>query len=197
MGQGSDTVMAQIAGEILNIDAEQIRVIHSDTDVTPYDMGTLGSRSTFHMGTAVKLAAEDANRKIQELARELKMPEGSNVPLAELLRRKYGMQAGNIIGTGSFIPDYEKPNADGQSRKVTPFWGVAAAGAEVEVDTETGQFRITKLVNVSPTSASPSIQRSRQGAALRRGHHAVRLHHHREYEDFRGRPADQRFLRGL
>ena len=50
MGQGSDTVMAQIAAEVLNIDARSIRVIHPDTDVTPYDMGTLGSRSTFHMG---------------------------------------------------------------------------------------------------------------------------------------------------
>src|SRR5690606_34539509 len=53
MGQGSDTVMAQIAAEVLGLNAEDIRVIHPDTDVTPYDMGTLGSRSTFHMGTAV------------------------------------------------------------------------------------------------------------------------------------------------
>src|ERR1039458_4531319 len=109
MGQGSDTVMAQIAAEVLDIDAASIRVIHPDTDVTPYDMGTLGSRSTFHMGTAVRLAAEDAKRKIEELARELGMPVGSNLPLAELLRRKYGMQAGNIIGTGSFIPACRVP----------------------------------------------------------------------------------------
>ena len=40
--------------------AESITVVHSDTDVTPYDMATLGSRSLFHMGNAVKLAAEDA-----------------------------------------------------------------------------------------------------------------------------------------
>src|SRR4029078_475792 len=84
-----------------------------------------------------------------ELRRELGEPEGSNAPLSELLRRKYGMQAGNIIGTGSFIPNYEKHDyAAGQSRKITPFWGVGAAGAEVEVDTETGAFTVTKLVNV-------------------------------------------------
>jgi CO/xanthine dehydrogenase Mo-binding subunit len=170
MGQGSDTVMAQIAAEVLNIDAESIRVIHSDTDVTPYDMGTLGSRSTFHMGTAVRLAAEDAKRKIADLARELGLQEGHNVPLEELFRRKYGMQAGNIIGTGSFIPAYEKPDPKtGQSSNVTPFWGLAATGAEVEVDTETGQFRVTKLVNVADvgTAVNPKlVQVQLSGAAI-------------------------------
>ena len=64
MGQGSDTAMAQIAGEVLHMAAESITVVHSDTDVTPYDMATLGSRSLFHMGNAVKLAAEDALHKL-------------------------------------------------------------------------------------------------------------------------------------
>src|SRR5262249_25365300 len=54
MGQGSDTAMAQMVGEILGIAAEQVRVIPRDTDATPYDMGTLGSRSLFHMGHAVR-----------------------------------------------------------------------------------------------------------------------------------------------
>ena len=60
MGQGSDTAMAQMVGEVLNMPAESVRVVQRDTDVTPYDMGTLGSRSLFHMGHAVRLAAEDA-----------------------------------------------------------------------------------------------------------------------------------------
>ena len=60
MGQGSDTAMAQIVGEVLNVPAESVRVVPRDTDVTPYDMGTLGSRSLFHMGNAVRLAAEEA-----------------------------------------------------------------------------------------------------------------------------------------
>ena len=60
------------------------------------------------------------------------------------------MQAGNIIGTGSFIPNYKKPDPEtGQSNMATPFWGVGASGAEVEVDTETGDFKITKLINVA------------------------------------------------
>ena len=170
MGQGSDTAMAQIAAEVLNLDAAAIRVIHPDTDVTPYDMGTLGSRSTFHMGTAVRLAAEDAKAKIAQLARDLGMPPGSNVPLAELLRRKYGMQAGNIIGTGSFIPDYEKPDTKtGQSTKATPFWGVGASGAEVEIDTETGHITVTRLINVADvgTAINPKlVQQQLSGAGI-------------------------------
>lgn len=170
MGQGSDTVMAQIAAEVLNLDAESIRVIHPDTDVTPYDMGTLGSRSTFHMGTAVHLAAEEAKRKIEELAAELGLPPRSNLQLSELFRRKYGMQAGNIIGTGTFIPDYEKPDANtGQSSKATPFWGVAATGAEVEIDTETGHLTVTKLINVADvgTAINPKlVQAQLSGAAI-------------------------------
>jgi CO/xanthine dehydrogenase Mo-binding subunit len=50
MGQGSDTGMAQLAAEVLNVPTEQVKVVHGNTDVAPYDMGTLGSRSTFHMG---------------------------------------------------------------------------------------------------------------------------------------------------
>ena len=50
MGQGSDTAMAQIVGEVLNISAEDVRVIPRDTDATPYDTGTLGSRARIASG---------------------------------------------------------------------------------------------------------------------------------------------------
>jgi CO/xanthine dehydrogenase Mo-binding subunit len=150
MGQGSDTAMAQMVGEVLNIPAESVRVVQRDTDVTPYDMGTLGSRSLFHMGHAVRLAAEDAKAKIAALAKEVGEPEGSNTPLGELFRKKYGMQAGNIIGTGTYKPDYVPPDpATGLTPNATPFWMVAGAGAEVEVDTETGHVRVTRLITVA------------------------------------------------
>jgi CO/xanthine dehydrogenase Mo-binding subunit len=149
MGQGSDTANAQIVAEVLNIETEKVRVVHPDTDVTPYDMATLGSRSLFHMGNAVRLAAEDAKAKIAALATELGLPEGSNIPVTELFVKKYKMQAGNIIGTGSYIPSYVPFDAQGQTPEATPFWMVGGAGCEVEVDTETGHVRVTKLVNVA------------------------------------------------
>jgi CO/xanthine dehydrogenase Mo-binding subunit len=149
MGQGSDTAMAQMVGEVLNMPAESVRVVPRDTDVTPYDMGTLGSRSLFHMGLAVRLAAEEARAKIGDLRRELGEPEGSNAPLADLFRKKYGMQAGNIVGTGIYKPDYIPPDANGLTTNVTPFWMVAGSGVEIEVDTETGHVRISRLINVA------------------------------------------------
>jgi CO/xanthine dehydrogenase Mo-binding subunit len=149
MGQGSDTALAQIIAEVLGVPIESITVVHPDTDVTPYDMATLGSRSLFHMGNAVKLAAEDARDKLLALARELGLP-AETTPIPDIFRRKYGMQAGNIVGTGSFIPSYQSPDhATGFSENVTPFWMVGATGVEVEVDTETGQVRVTKLINVA------------------------------------------------
>jgi CO/xanthine dehydrogenase Mo-binding subunit len=170
MGQGSDTAMAQIAAEALNVATESVKVVHPDTDVTPYDMGTLGSRSTFHMGNAVKLAAADALVKLQALAAEAGLPAGTNYPPAEIFVKRYGMQAGNVIGTGSYIPTYQSPDkGTGLSANVTPFWMVGGAGAEVEVDTETGHVRITRLVNAADcgTPINPRIAAAQlSGAAI-------------------------------
>ncbi|MEJ2435943.1 MAG: molybdopterin-dependent oxidoreductase, partial [Pseudolabrys sp.] len=170
MGQGSDTAMAQMVGEVLNMQAESIRIVPRDTDVTPYDMGTLGSRSLFHMGHAVRLAAEEAKAKIAQLARDVGEPEGSNAPLRDLFVKKYGMQAGNIVGTGIYKPDYTPPDpATGQTPNATPFWMTAGAGAEIEVDTEPGQLRVTRLVNVADvgTPINPKVVETQlSGAAL-------------------------------
>ena len=169
MGQGSDTAMAQIVAEVLGIRIESITVVHPDTEVTPYDMATLGSRSTYHMGNAVRRAAEDARDKLLALAREVGVSV-ETTPIAEVFRKKYGMQAGNIIGTGSFIPNYQPTDHDtGQSANVTPFWMIGATGAEVEVDTETGQVKVTRLVNVADvgTPINPRIVETQlSGAAI-------------------------------
>src|SRR5262249_34404018 len=170
MGQGSDTAMAQIVGEVLNVPAEPVRLVHPDTDVTPYDMATLGSRSTYHMGHAVRLAAEDARDKVQAMARELGLPEGTNFSVPDLFKKKYGMQAGNIVGIGSFIPTYTPPHyGTGQTPNATPFWMVGGTGAEVEVDTETGHVKITRLINVADVGRpiNPKIVETQlSGAAL-------------------------------
>src|SRR6185437_85438 len=170
MGQGSDTAMAQLVAEVLNIPTEAVNVVHSDTDVTPYDMATLGSRSTFHMGLAVKKAAEDAKAKLEALAAEVGLPPGSNVPIRELFERKYKMQAGTIVGTGDFIPSYAPPNHDnGQSENVTPFWMVGATAVEVAIDTETGHMKIERMINVADAgrSINPKIVETQlSGAAV-------------------------------
>lgn len=147
MGQGSDTAMTQIVAETLGIGIEDIAVVHPDTDVTPYDMATLGSRSTFHMGNAVKLAAEHAKTQLTDLAAQVGFSPEDNPTPAAIFRKRYGMQAGTIIGVGSFIPPYQSPDENGQSPMITPFWMIGGTGVELEVDTETGHVRLTRLIN--------------------------------------------------
>ena len=158
MGQGSDTAMAQMVSEVMGIALEKITVVHPDTDVTPYDMATLGSRSTYHMGHAVKNAAEDARDKLFALARDVGL-SAETTPIPDIFRKKYGMLAGNIVGVGSFIPPYTPPDANGQTDNATPFWMIGATGAEVEVDTETGEFKVPRLVNLVDVgkSINPAI----------------------------------------
>jgi CO/xanthine dehydrogenase Mo-binding subunit len=150
MGQGSDTAMAQIAAEVLQVDAQAIRIVHPDTDLTPFDVGTLGSRSTFHMGHAVALAAQDARAKLSALAAEAGLPPGTNYAACEIFSRRYGMQAGSVIGSATYVPTYQSPDkTTGLSNNVTPFWMIGGTGAEVEVDTETGHVRVIRLINVA------------------------------------------------
>lgn len=169
MGQGSDTVMAQIAAEVLRVPLESITVVHPDTNVTPYDMATLGSRSTYHMGQAVQRAAEDVRDKLGAMAREAGITDDA-APIPDVFKRRFGMQAGTIVGTGSFVPTYTPMDPEtGQSPKVTPFWMVGASGAEVEVDVETGHVQVTRLISVADVGRplNPRIVETQlSGAAL-------------------------------
>jgi CO/xanthine dehydrogenase Mo-binding subunit len=170
MGQGSDTGMAQIAAQTLGIPTEKIKVIRPDTDITPYDMGTLGSRSTFHMGNAVKLAAQDALEKLKIMAKKAGLDDSINHPPSVVLVKTYGMQAGTVVGFGSYKPSYVPTDpATGASSNVTPFWMVGGSGVEVEVDTETGHVHITNMINVADAGelVNPKIATTQiSGAAI-------------------------------
>src|SRR5205807_8589926 len=103
--------------------------------------------SLFHSGNAVKLAAEDALKKLNELRAELKL--AADTPVADVFRKKYGMRAGSVMGGANFIPPYTPPDENGQTENATPFWMVGATGVEVEVDTETGRVRVARMVTVA------------------------------------------------
>ncbi len=149
MGQGSDTAMAQIVSQVLGIPLHLIQSIRPDTAVTPYDMGTLGSRSAFHMGHALKAAAEHAKKQLDAIKAELGIAPQAEFSLEELFRRKFGMRGGTVIGVG----DYTSPHAavdqeTGMSPDITPNWMIGATGVEIEVDTETGHVKVLRLVSV-------------------------------------------------
>jgi 4-hydroxybenzoyl-CoA reductase subunit alpha len=68
IGQGSDTMTAQIAAEVLGCSVARVRVIAADTDLTPIDIGSYSSRVTFMAGNATLRAAEEVRKQIASAA---------------------------------------------------------------------------------------------------------------------------------
>ena len=169
IGQGSDTALTQIAAEVLCCDPSKFTIRTGDTDHTPYEWQTVASRITYCAGNAIKLAAEDLKAKLLDLAqiklgyikRELYLEDGwiinrnhpeSRMPMSDLalgLAFEDGSgYGGPAIGVGTFtLPNnINYDPATGYSPKPAAFWTTAVAGAEVEVDTETGIIEVKKMV---------------------------------------------------
>ncbi len=152
MGQGILGVLAQIVAEELGLKIEDVHMVTGDTDATMYDIGSHASRTTYVLGNAVISAAKEVKAQILERAaktlgappEELTVKHGSvyltkkpekGVSVAEVCKNaiyNFEGQCHDISGKCSYIP--------GQSR---PFQAVFA---EVEVDTETGEIKVLKII---------------------------------------------------
>ncbi len=155
MGQGSETVLAQIAGKELGIPLQAIQVLGVDTDVVPYDLTTSSSRSTFHMGKAVQRAAVEIKRQLKSIvASEYHVPEDqirfadgqvrfaeTQLSYAEVMFKRFGMQGGTLVGEGQVRTSTQDEFGE---KSTSAFWFLAAGGAEVEVDIDTGKFKLVK-----------------------------------------------------
>jgi carbon-monoxide dehydrogenase large subunit len=166
MGQGSNTILAQIAAEELGVKVKDVKIVSPDTAVTPYDHGTASSRSTFHMGNAVKQAAADAKKQLLELAADqleanvmdLEAVDGfifvkgspeKRSPISEIdMGITYG-RGTPVLGKGTFdVPDATVLDQEtGQGTNPVVYWMYATQAAEVEVDTGTGKVEVLKLVS--------------------------------------------------
>lgn len=170
IGQGSDTVMTQIAAEVLSVSPEKISINTGDTNHTPYEWQTVASRITYCAGNAVKLAAEDLRDKIIDLAqiklgvykRDIHLEDGfvvatqhpeNRVPIETFslgLTLPDGSGVGGpAIGVGRFsLPNNMAYNMeDSQGDKPVAFWTMGVNGAEVEVDLETGHVKVLKMIS--------------------------------------------------
>ncbi|MBI2911356.1 MAG: xanthine dehydrogenase family protein molybdopterin-binding subunit [Chloroflexi bacterium] len=148
IGQGASTVMAQIAADGLGCALSRVRVVHPDTDVTPFDLITAGSRATHHVGQAVWAAARDLRERLLAAAAAHSGMDTSRFSLDDgVMVRLVAGEAGVIAGEGAYETAYQHADAGtGQSPLITNHWMCGAAGAEVEVDTATGRVRVTRLV---------------------------------------------------
>ena len=83
IGTGSDTILAQIAGEVLGVGSEKIIVLSSDTDRTPFDVGAYASSTTYISGGAVKKCAEKIREQIFDVAVTMKKWSREDLVLAD------------------------------------------------------------------------------------------------------------------
>jgi len=151
MGQGSDTVLTQIAAEVLEVDMDRIVTVSDNLDIVPYDPGAYASSGTYVTGNAVIKACEEMRRQILEssmklmqtsqaeleyLGSEIKASDGRVMELSELAKRLCSFEGKDqLIAKGTFGGDTSPP----------PF---IAGFAEVEVDLETGKCDVTDYVAV-------------------------------------------------
>jgi probable selenate reductase molybdenum-binding subunit len=172
LGTGSDTVLAQIAAEVLGVGVGKILVRSSDTDVTPFDVGAYASSTTYLSGEAVRKAAAEVAAQIRKEAagmlgaplRSVSLVDGravarggKSIELSQVaLRTLYGENLHQIAASASHFTKKSPP----------PF---SAHFAEVEVDTETGLVRVIKYVAAVDcgTAINPALAEGQvEGAVL-------------------------------
>jgi len=172
MGQGSETTLSQIVAEELGLTADQIHIVQPDTDVTPYDTITAGSRSTFHMGNAVRMAASKIKAQLCDVvASKLEVDpddlvagkgriyvrglEERGMSVGEIFLAKFGSLGTTLAAEAVCQPTAAHMDPEtGQSEKCTEYWFPSATAAEVEVDTETGQVKVLQLFSVGDTGTA-------------------------------------------
>lgn len=155
IGQGSDTVLSQIAAEVLGLPYDMVHIVsRQDTDITPFDLGAYASRQTFVSGAAVKAAAEDAKGKVLEIAAERARlrAEELDIKAARIIERKSGSEICTLedVAMESFYDRVNAETIEGNAsvnvRTNAMAYGVTFA--EVEVDMETGKIEVVEIYNV-------------------------------------------------
>jgi 4-hydroxybenzoyl-CoA reductase subunit alpha len=159
VGQGADTVLSMIAAEVLGVGVDDVRFALVDSDSTPVDPGTFGSRVTFFTGNAVKRAAEDARRQIAEIAaarmkvnpddlvfrnREIinRHDDRQRMSLKEAVRWGAFQTGQMVISHGTYAAGDEKIDFRTGQGNLSPAYNPSACAVEVEVDPETWQVKV-------------------------------------------------------
>ncbi|MGH7798060.1 MAG: xanthine dehydrogenase family protein molybdopterin-binding subunit [Candidatus Binatia bacterium] len=163
IGQGCNTILSQVAAEELKVPMEKVRMHQLDTDVIPFDASTTSSRSTYHMGNAVRRASIHAREQIMEAAspmleaevKDLAYGDGKvflkdqpqqALPIGEVVRRKLGIN-GEVRGDGSYTYEIGKDLdlETGHSDHASAFYMYATQAAEVAVDEDSGRVRVLRM----------------------------------------------------
>jgi xanthine dehydrogenase molybdenum-binding subunit len=144
-GMGQRSSLCKMVAEVLQLPLERVAMTPPDSLINPFDFGLVGSRGTYAVGSAVIAAAEDARRKLFELAtplldtspQELETRDGKvfvkGKPDSAIPWNRITGIMQTCTGFGRFEPDYSVPN-------------FLVLFVEVEVDIETGQVALVHVV---------------------------------------------------
>jgi len=172
LGQGTFTVMAQMAAAALGVPYEWVRVAAPvDTQYSPYEWQTVASRLTWSMGNAIVSAARDARRQILDLVAEAwdENPDALDIVDGVVVSYKseesisikdiviYGLPkpndsgwiGGPVVGRGNFMPTYVTglDPETGQGERAVVHYTTGAQAVEVEVDMETGKVEVIRAAS--------------------------------------------------
>ncbi|GAJ02994.1 unnamed protein product, partial [marine sediment metagenome] len=147
-GHGQRSSLCKMAAEVLNLPLENVKMSPPDTEVNPFEFGLMGSRGTYAVGSAVIAAAEDARRRLLDLAATKLGTTPDHLDTEDGMiyiigrpekrmpwRRIMGLYR-TITGEGRFEPDHSLCN-------------FLMTFVEVEVDTETGKVELKNVVNAT------------------------------------------------
>lgn len=158
MGQGSRTVLGQIAAAELRVPFERVTVRQSDTQSTPFERTTGASRTTTLAGLAVQRACADLLERLQEMASEV-----MGVPTEDLTPAEGGFEAGSTGQRAAYaqiVTDWFGSGGGemtglgvvrraGELADLPPFWEIGMVGVTLLIDPETGVAEVEKLVTVA------------------------------------------------
>jgi CO/xanthine dehydrogenase Mo-binding subunit len=163
MGQGADTVIAQIVAEELGLQVDDIHVVHSDTDICPWDVGAHASRTTFIAGNAALGAAKKIRARLLEMgAKQLDVPlerlvlneqciidqenSDNRIAIAKLLRKAHFSHGGQMLMAEHFFDPANENMGKDFKGNMSMTYTFGSHGVRVKVDQETGKVQILKYV---------------------------------------------------
>jgi CO/xanthine dehydrogenase Mo-binding subunit len=171
LGQGCNTVLSMIAAEEFGCNLDRVSIVtDGDTDTTPYDYGSIGSRITHSLGRAVQHAARQVREQMLEVAEQVMRETGlietsaeldivddriqvkgdpsRSVALEHVAWKASNLIGGNILAKGVYLPDVKAlPIERVKSSMYLEFPSQVYSShlVDLEVDTETGQVKILKF----------------------------------------------------
>ncbi len=178
MGTGCDTVMAQMAADVLECEFDDISVLSGDTDVSPYDSGSYASSTTYLTGIAVEKACRKLRDSIQKIGAELLGCDveetefnGKTVSRLEEVEGEKNEVSLFEIGVKTQVNNYYETQFTATASSPVSPPPYMAGMAEVEIDTETGEIR---MINYEATvdcgtPVNPNLARVQTEGGLAQG----------------------------